>query len=177
MLSKEAYRTLLKTINDRSRVLLLDKGCFANHAFLIRSGANEPVEVVMLPFAPESILQDISSQASQFAPESIVTVTEAWVSKRINEQPSKACDRAEILGLSAEHIDYGALFISNDMHRDGQGKLVKVSDGFIESQHIDEVQGRLTGLLSRIKRGGKVSNIKRHPGYKSHFKSQAYTLH
>lgn len=177
VLSKESYLALLKAINDRSRTMLRDKGCFANHAFLIRSGVDKRPEIVMLPFSPESILDDIGSKASEFAPESIVTITEAWLTGKVDEQPSKASDRSEILGLSAEHIDHGCLFITNSVVRDKQGKLITVRDGFVESQHIDEVEGRLTGLLSRIKKNGKVSDIKRHPGYKSHFKSPTYTLH
>jgi hypothetical protein len=171
------YKGLIEFIDNKSKKLLLDKGEVRPHAFLVRDHRDTGIEVLLLPFDPDTALEDLSPVAREFGPECIITISEAWSSKSMDGgRPSQQSDRREVLILNSEHIEHHMVCITNKVIRKENGKIINVSKDY-DSGTIDEVQGRLANLLSKIIPVGTVSPIKRHPGYKAHFKSDKYTVH
>lgn len=171
------YKGLIKFINERSTKLLIKKGEIEPHAFLVRSNSKAGIEILMFPFNPGTVINDLSPAAKEFEPECIITVSEAWSSGNVEGgRPSEQSDRREIFFVNSEHVEHGFLVVTSEITRTEIGKIKSVqqdSDG----DKITEVKGRLSDLLSKFSSEGAVSSIKRHPGYKSHFKSDQYTVH
>jgi hypothetical protein len=171
------YKGLIEFIDNRSKRLLLEKGEVRPHAFLVRDHRDTGIEVLLFPFDPDTVLEELSPVAREFGPECIITVSEAWASNRMDGgRPSQQSDRREVLILNSEHVDHNMVCITNHITRKENGKIKTVSKDY-GTGSIDEVKGRLANLLSKIIPVGTVSPIKRHPGYKAHFKSDKYTVH
>jgi hypothetical protein len=171
------YKTLIKFINERSTKLLIKKGEIQPHAFLVRSNIKTGIEILMFPFNPETVINDLSPAAKEFEPECIITVSEAWLSGSVDGgRPSEQSDRREIFFVNSEHIEHGLIVVTSEISRTESGKIKSVQQE-PDSDKITEVKGRLSDLLSKFSSEETVSSIKRHPGYKSHFKSDKYTVH
>lgn len=177
MMKRDSYKELVKFLNDKAINLLIKKGEVHAHAFLVRDKNEAGIEIVMVPFDPETAVNDLSPIAKEFKPECIVTITEAWASANFDGvMPSEQSDKREVLFVNSEHIEHGLVVVTSEISRTEKGKIKSVKPDPI-SEKVDGVSGRLSNLLSKCNASGNFSNIKRHPGYKSHFKSGEYTIH
>lgn len=173
--AKADFEALHLTIAKRACELLKKRGAIKNVAIV---GKDNDLCIAPLvdAYGGQDIYRDVSLICRSIGADFVFLISEAWCSSDVNSsrRPSEDPNRREVLIITSEHAVFGQGVIQYEMIRKPNGKLDKLK---LDGMKYDDFSGRLSHLLTGRDATGESVNVRKQPGYQSHFKIPGYTIH